>query len=190
MAPDPTPAQSLTPVRPRTDGRHLLPAAGLATVPVGLVSGLLARAAMRGVAVVTGQPVELSLGGTLGIVLVFVLLAGALATGYAMVAGRVRRPGALGLGLPTVAAATLFLAVLELTPLRSELGDRAPLLPLFLPAVLALGSGGAIGTELLARRLRPRRVYAVPAVVGAVLVPLMMVLGVLQSTGVIPVPPT
>lgn len=190
MAPDLTPAQSLTPARRRPDGRQLLPAAGLAAVPAGVVSGLLARAAMRVVAVVTGEPVHLSLGGTLGIVLVFVLLAGALGTGYAVVAGRLRRPGALGLGLPTVAAAALFLSVLELTPLRSELGDRAPLLPLFLPAVLALGSGGAAGTELLARRVRPRRLYAVPAVAGAILLPPLLVLGILQSTGVIQVPPS
>lgn len=167
-----------------------LTAATLGGVIAGTAAGLLARAAMRAVALTRGVPTELSVTGTVGILFVFVLMALGVATARAWT----RRGSARRWSLAGVA---LFVAVVLLTPLRQELAAPAELL-LFVPVALLLGAGPAWLSEVVRRKLpEPRtvlarlgyRALAVPAILATLALPVMLVGGVLQVIGIIPVPP-
>ncbi len=96
----------------------------------------------------------------------------------------------------SLAGLVLFVAIVLLTPLRQELAAPAEL-ALFFPVALLLGAVPAwlSGTFLRAlpdpRTATLRVVYrllAAPAILATILVPLMLLAGVLQVVGVIPVP--
>lgn len=172
---------------------RLTAASGLATLGAGLAAGLLARLAMRAVALLTGQPPEFSIPGTVGILLAFTVMAAPLAGAY-VAWGRHRRR--IRSAWP-LAGLLVFAAVVTLTPLRSELGGRPALIPLFAPAALMLGWGGALLVEAVLPRLPERgggariALYgtaSLPGAAGTILLPLLLVMGVLQTLGVIEVP--
>jgi len=168
-------------------------AATFGGVAAGVIVGLLARADMRLVALVRQQEPHLSLFGTFGVLFTFVLMALALATASMFtrrdrpsVGGRARaaRWSIAGLGLLT--------AVVLVTPLRQELAAPAELL-LFVPVALLLGAAPVWLTEAVqgalpaARTTAARlgyRLLAAPAIIAS----LLIVVGVLQLSGVIPVP--
>jgi hypothetical protein len=172
-------------------------AATLGGAAGGVVVGLLARADMRLVALIRDQAPELSLFGTVGVVFTFLLMALGLATAYVWW----RRDGpSIGELRPaatwSLAGVALFLAVLLLTPLRQELARPAELL-LFVPVALLLGAvpawlTGAFRQALPEPRTAPvrigYRVLAAPAILASITLPLMLLVGVLQLLGVIPVP--
>jgi hypothetical protein len=172
-------------------------AATLGGAAGGIFIGVLARADMRLVALVRQQAQDFSLFGSAGVVFTFLLMALGLATTYVWSQrGRptvAERRGAVRWSLAGLA---LFVAIVLLTPLRQELAAPAELV-LFIPVALLLGAVPAwlSGTFLHAlpdpRTATLRVVYrllAAPAIVSTVLVPLMLIGGVLQLVGVIPVP--
>ena len=169
-------------------------AATIAGIVSGLVAGVLGRIAMRIVAVVRGDVPDFTITGTIGILLVFLLMGGALALVFAIVArGNPARPGP---GWWSLAGAGLLAGVVLLTPLRSELAGRAAFIALFLPVGLLLGWGSAWLTLVISRWLPEpggagRYLYgllAAPAILATVAVPALLVFGILQSIGVIPIP--
>lgn len=180
---------SRAPARPGAQAlSRRLAAATVTGVAAGLGAGVLARLAMRAVALLRGESPELSVGGTIGILLVFVLMGLALSTGVAITSrsgpgGRWRRP----LGW-IAAAGTVFGLILLITPLRTELTSRTAYIGLFGPAVVVLGSVPAFLVGPLSARLPASRALALPALAGAVLLPMLLLLGVLQLAGVIAVP--
>jgi hypothetical protein len=163
----------------------------------GIVVGLLARADMRLVALVRGQTPELSLFGTVGVVFTFLLMALGLATAYVWWRRDDPSTGELRPAVTwSLAGVALFLAVLLLTPLRQELARPAELL-LFVPVGLLLGAvpawlSGAFRRALPEPRTAPvrvaYRVLAAPAILASIALPLLLLVGVLQLLGVIPVP--
>lgn len=172
-------------------------AATLGGAAAGVIVGLLARADMRLVAIVRNAPTELSLFGSFGVVMTFLVMALALATAY-MWRQRGREPVAGGRGAArwSLAGLGLFTAVVLLTPLRQELAAPAELL-LFVPVALLLGALPAWLASACLRALPEARtrlgrvVYrfvAAPAIIAALLLPVMLLAGVLQLLGIIPVP--
>jgi hypothetical protein len=149
---------------------------------------------MRIVAVIRGDVPDFSITGTIGILLVFLLMGCALALVFAIVTrGNPARPGP---GWWSLAGVGLLAGVVLLTPLRSELAGRPAFLVLFLPVGLLLGWASAWLTLVISRSLpesggAARYLYgllAAPAVLATVAVPVLLVVGILQSVGVIPVP--
>ncbi len=185
------------PIESNTVTARELSAATVGGVVAGIVVGLLARADMRVVALIRQAPTELSLFGSVGIVIAFVLMALGLATAFTW--WRRGRPSGAEAGAAarwSLAGVALFTAVVLLTPLRQELAAPAELL-LFVPVALLLGAGPAWLSQLArrslpeARALGPRlgyRVLAIPAILATLILPLMLLAGVLQLLGVIPVP--
>ena len=165
-------------------------AAAAATVGglgAALIVGALARLAMRAIALLRGDPTNFSIFGTVGILITFALMTLALALSYAWWS---RGRGIAFWALPGLA---VFLAVLFITPLRQELAAPSELL-LFAPVVLALGPVAAGLTTLAARGLpvaasrRGYQLLAVPAVLSLIALPLLLLVGALQTAGVIGVP--
>ena len=165
-------------------------AAAAATVGglgAGLIVGVFARLDMRAVALVRGDPTEFSITGTVGIIITFAVMSLALALSYAWSS---RGRGIAFWALPGLA---LFFADLLLTPLRQELAAPSELL-IFAPVALVLGPAAAGITDLASRTLpvaASRGVYrllAVPAILSVVALPLLLLVGVLQTVGVIAVP--
>ena len=172
----------------------LAAAATVAGTVSGLVAGVLARMAMRLVAVSRGDVPGFSIRGTIGILIVFLLMGCALALLFAiLVARRSARPRP---GWWSLAGAALFACVVLLTPLRQELGGRPEFVALFVPVGLLLGWSSAWLTLTISRSLpepggaaRPLYgVLAAPAVLATLAVPLLLIFGILQSIGVIPIP--
>lgn len=163
----------------------------------GVVVGLLARADMRLVALIRDQAPEFSFFGSAGVVFTFLLMALALATAYMWwQRGRPSVGDARSAARWSLAGVALFLAVLLLTPLRQELSAPAELL-LFVPVALLLGAvpvwlAGVFRRALPEPRTAPvrlgYRLLAAPAVLASIVLPLMLLVGVLQTLGVIPVP--
>lgn len=173
-----------------------LSAATLGGIGAGTVVGLLARVDMRVVALIRQVPTELSLFGSAGIVITFVLMALGLATGFTWWRRGSSAAGAAPAARWSLAGVALFTAVILVTPLRQELAAPAELL-LFVPVALLLGAAPAWLSQIArrwlpeARTARARvgyRVLAVPAILATLVLPLMLVAGVLQVLGVIPVP--
>jgi hypothetical protein len=165
-------------------------AAAAATVGglgAGLIVGAFARLDMRAVALVRGDPAEFSIFGTFGILITFMLMSLALALTYAWWSH------GLSIAFWTLPGLVLFLAVLFMTPLRQELAAPAELL-LFAPVVLVLGPAAAWMTTLASGGLPLSgsrlgyRILALPAIVSLVALPLLLLVGVLQTAGVIAVP--
>jgi hypothetical protein len=155
------------------------------------LAGILGRIDMRLVAVIRGDAPGFSITGTIGILLVFLIMGCALALLFALLAvGRRTRPAWWSL-----IGVALFAGVLLLTPLRQELGGRPVFIALFVPVGLLLGWASAWLTLLISRslpeRIGPGRlVYgllAAPSLVAAIVLPLLLVLGVLQVIGVVPI---
>jgi hypothetical protein len=152
----------------------------------GLIVGTFARLDMRAIALVRGEPANFSIGGTVGILVTFALMSLALALSYAWWSrGR-------GIAFWTLPGLALFLAVLFITPLRQELAAPAELL-LFAPVALVLGPVAA-GLTTIACGALPvagkwrARLLAVPAIVSLIAMPLLLLVGALQTVGVIAVP--
>lgn len=174
-----------------------LTAATLGGVIGGTAVGLLARADMRLVALIRQVPTELSLFGSAGIVIVFVMMAVSLATAFTWrQRGRPFGSAAGPAARWSLAGVALFTAVVLITPLRQELAAPAELL-LFVPVALLLGARPAWLSQIFRRRLpEPRtalprvgyRAMAVPAILATLALPLMLLAGLLQVLGVIPVP--
>lgn len=172
-------------------------AATLGGAAGGIVIGLLARADMRLIALIRHDAPELSLFGSAGVVFTFLVMALGLATAYMWwQRGRPSVGEARPAARWSFAGVALFVAVVLLTPLRQELAAPAELL-LFVPVALLLGAGpawlsGAFRRALPeARTARVRagyRLLAAPAILASIGVPLMLLFGVLQLLGVIPVP--
>lgn len=172
-------------------------AATLGGTAGGIVVGLLARADMRLVALVRHQAPEFGIVGTMGVLFTFVLMALGLATAYMWWhRGRPSIVDARAAARWSLAGVALFLAVLLLTPLRQELSAPAEIL-LFAPVALLLGAApvwlaGVFQGVLPEPRTAPGRlgyrVLAAPAVLASIVLPLMLLVGVLQTLGVIPVP--
>ena len=166
---------------------HAAAAATVGGLGAGLIVGSLARVDMRAVALIRGVPTNFSTSGTIGIVITFVLMSLALAVTYAWWSrGR-------GIAFWTLPGLALFLAVLFITPLRQELAAPSELL-LFAPVALVLGPVAAWITTLASGALPVTgsrlgyRLLALPAVVSLVALPLLIVVGALQTAGVIAVP--
>lgn len=168
----------------------------MAGIITGVVVGLVARLAMRFIALMTSESPHFSLAGTAGILSTFALMAGALAVIYALVSrGYRRRPAPTwwalaGLG---VLAFAIFL-----TPLRQEIAKGAAFVALFIPIGLLLGWMAAwLGKGLSSRLPAPAGgaasagyvVLSLPGVLSLVGLPLLLLFGILQLVGVIPVPP-
>ena len=171
---------------------RLAAAATIAGIASGLVAGVLARIAMRLVAVSRGDVPGFSITGTVGILMVFLVMACTLALLFAiLVARRSARPRP---GWWSLAGVALFACVVLLTPLRQELGGRPEFLALFVPVGLLLGWSSAWLTLTISRSLpepggaaRPLYgVLAAAAVLATLALPLLLVFGILQSVGVIP----
>lgn len=142
---------------------------------------------MRGIALVRGEPPDFSIGGTVGVLVTFVSMSLALALTYAWWSGD------RGVGVWAIPGLAVFAAVLFLTPLRQEL--RAPFeLLIFAPVAFALGPTAAWITTLASRALPVGgsrlgyRLLAIPAAASLIVLPLLLLAGVLQTAGVIPVP--
>ena len=161
-----------------------------------MLTGIVARLLMRLIARLQGHALEFSLGGTIGILFTFTAMAAALGMTYALLSRRFRRGpkprwwALAGLGL--------FAVVLFATPLRQEIGLGPNFVALFLPVALLLGWMPAwLGRVLAARLPAPRTglgstgyvVLAIPGWLSLVALPLLLVFGILQTVGVIPVPP-
>ena len=175
----------------RPGGRlRLAAAASIAGILSGLLAGVLGRIDMRLVAVIRGDAPGFSITGTIGILLVFLIMGCTLALLFALLA--VGRAGPAWWSLIGVA---LFAGVLLLTPLRQELGGRPTFIALFVPVGLLLGWASAWLTLLISRSLPERTgpgrlVYgllAAPSLVAAIALPLLLVLGILQVIGVVPI---
>jgi hypothetical protein len=147
---------------------------------------------MRLVAVIRGDAPGFSITGTIGILVVFLVMGCALAFVFALLVPRNRlRPLWWSL-----AGVGLLACVVLLTPLRSELAGRPAFMALFLPVGLLLGWSAAWLTLVISRSLpelggAARALYGVlaaPAVLATVAVPVLLVFGILQSIGVIPIP--
>ena len=169
-------------------------AATIAGIVSGLVAGVLGRIAMRIVAVSRGDVPSFSITATIGILIVFLVMGCALALVFAIVArGNPARPEP---GWWSLAGVGLLAGVVLLTPLRSEVAGRPAFLVLFLPVGLLLGWGSAWLALVIARSLpnpsgAARYLYglvAAPAVLATLAVPVLLVFGILQSIGVIPIP--
>jgi len=165
-------------------------AAAAATVgglSAGLIVGALARLDMRAIALVRGDPTNFSIVGTVGILITFALMTLALALSYAWWS---RGRGIAFWALPGLA---LFLAVLFITPLRQELAAPSELL-LFAPVALVLGPFAAGLTALASRGLPVAgsrlgyRLLAIPAAGSLIALALLLLVGALQTAGVIGVP--
>jgi hypothetical protein len=147
---------------------------------------------MRLVAAIRGDAPAFSITGTIGILLVFLVMGCALALLFALLAAR--RPA--GPAWWSLVGVALIGWVVLLTPLRSELGGRPVFIALFLPVGLLLGWASAWLTLLISRLLPERMgagrlvygVLATPAVLAALVLPVLMVFGVLQLIGVVPIP--
>jgi hypothetical protein len=163
----------------------------------GIVIGLLARADMRVVALIRHQAPELSVFGSVGVVFTFGVMALGLATAYVWwQRGRPSDVEARRAAWWSLAGLALFTAVILLTPLRQELAAPAELL-LFIPMALLLGAVPAWLSGAFRRALPdPRtptlrivyRALGAPAILASIVLPLMLLGGVLQVLGVIPVP--
>lgn len=177
------------------DRLRILAAASIAGVVAGVATGLMARLAMRFIVVLRGETPEFSLGGTAGILFAFVLMAGALAMTYALVTRGFRRgPGPGGWALVGLA---LLAGVLVVTPLRQEISRGPAFVGLFIPVGLFLGWMAAwVGKRLTRRLPEPTggvastgyALLAVPGLLSLVALLLLIVFGILQTVGVIPVP--
>jgi hypothetical protein len=169
-------------------------AATIAGTVSGIAAGILGRIAMRLVAVIQGDVPGFTLAGTIGILVVFLAMGCALALLYATLAAGHRlkvRPEWWSL-----AGVALFTCVVLVTPLRQELGGQPAFIALFVPVGLLLGWSSAWLTLAISRALPAldgavRFLYGVlaaPAVLAALAVPVLLVFGILQSMGVIPIP--
>jgi hypothetical protein len=151
---------------------------------------------MRVIALLQDHALEFSLGGTIGILFTFTAMAAALGMTYALLSRRFRRGpepqwwALAGLGL--------FAVVLFVTPLRREIGLGPNFVALFLPVALLLGCLPAWLGRALALRLPEGSgslrsagyvVLSIPGWLSLVVLPLLIVFGILQTAGVIPVPP-
>ena len=150
---------------------------------------------MRLIVIVLGQAAEFSITGTFGIVMTFVAMSAALAVLYLFLTSSYRagpRPGSwslAGLGLLAVAV--------FLTPLRQEVARGPAFVVLFIPIGLLLGWIPAWLGSRLARQLSvpssrlacaSYAVLSIPGAISVVAMPLLIVFGILQLVGVIPVP--
>jgi hypothetical protein len=163
----------------------------------GGVVGFLARADMLLVTLVRHDTPAFSLIGSAGIVITFVLMAIGLTTACVWSQRDKLSPSGTRLAARwSLAGVALFSAVVLLTPLRQELAAPGELL-LFVPIALLLGAVPVWLTGIFVRALpEPRttparvgyRLLAAPAFLASILVPLMLLGGVLQVLGVIPVP--
>jgi hypothetical protein len=177
------------------DRLRIAASASIAGITAGFVAGGLARLAMRLIVVLRGDAPDFSLIATAGIVITFIAMAAALAVTYALVSRGFRRgPAPVWWAL---AGLGLLACVLFLTPLRQEL-DRGPqFVVLFIPVGLLLGWLSAWLTKAVAEllpeaagglQLGGYAVLAVPGVLSLVALPILMLVGILQVIGVIPVP--
>ncbi len=106
---------------------------------------------MRLVAVIRGDAPGFSITGTIGILIVFLVMGCSLALLFAILyARRSARPRP---GWWSLAGVALFACVVLLTPLRQELGGRPELLALFIPIGLLLGWAAAWLTLVISRSL-------------------------------------
>lgn len=177
------------------DRLRTLASASLAGVAGGLICGVLARLAMRLIALARGQETEFSLAGTAGILMTFIAMAGALAVIYMLASSAYRHgPSASAWGLAGVG---LLAVAVFLTPLRQELARGPAFVVLFIPIGLLLGWIPASLGGLLAKRLSTPgsalasagyAVLSVPGLISTVAIPLLIIFGILQLVGVIPVP--
>ncbi|MDQ6712139.1 MAG: hypothetical protein M3Z28_02995 [Candidatus Dormibacteraeota bacterium] len=172
----------------------LAAAASVAGILSGLAAGILGRAAMRLVALIRGDAPGFSITGTIGILIVFFAMGCALAFVFSVLAAS--HPTRLRPGLWSLAGVALFACVLLLTPLRQELGGRPEFIALFVPVGLLLGWASARLTLVISRFLPERAgagralygLLAAPGVLATLGLPVLLVFGVLQSIGVIPIP--
>ena len=174
---------------------RVLGSASLSGIAAGLVTGGLARLMMRVIVLLRGESPALSLTGTIGILIVFVTMAGALGMSYALISRGFRRGPAPGWW--ALAGLGLLALVLLITPLRQEIARGPQFVALFIPVGLLLGwmpawlSRVAVGHLPKARGGFASTGYAVLAAPGflfLIALPILMVLGILQLTGIIPVP--
>ena len=172
-----------------------LAAASIAGVVTGLVCGVLARLAMRLIVVVRGEAAEFTLTGSAGIVMTFIAMACALGVGFALLSSGYRRgPRA---SWWTLAGLFLLAVSLFLTPLRQEVARGPAFIVLFVPIGLFLGWGPAVLGSLLSKRLSTPTgglasagymILSIPGLISVVAMPLLIVFGILQLVGMIPVP--
>jgi len=150
---------------------------------------------MRSIVLLLGEAPELSFVGTIGIIVTFVVMAGALGMTYALVSRGYRRGPAAGWW--ALAGLALIAFVLFLTPLRSETARASQFVALFIPVGLLLGWMPAWLGRIIAGLLPRTRggfgsagyaLLAAPGVLFAVVAPLLMVGGILQLVGIIPIP--
>ena len=177
------------------DRMRTLASASVAGIAAGLLCGVLARVAMRLIVLVRGEAAEFSLTGTGGIVMTFIAMAAALAVLYAVLTSGYRRgPGALWW---TLAGLALLAVALFLTPLRQELARGPAFVVLFIPIGLLLGwIPASLGRVLRSRLATPTSPLAsagyvalsVPGLISVIAMPLLIIFGILQLVGVIPVP--
>ena len=169
--------------------------ASIAGILTGVVVGLVARVAMRFIALMTPETPQFSLAGTAGILSTFGLMACALAMIYAFVSyGYRRRPARIWWALGGLG---LLGSAIFLTPLRLEIAKGPPFVALFIPIGLLLGwMAASLGNALWERLPEPVGVdasvgyvvLAIPGLLSLVGLPLLIVFGILQLVGVIPVP--
>lgn len=177
------------------DRLRTLASASLSGIAAGVVCGVLARLAMRLIVVLRGEAPEFSPVGTGGIVMTFVAMAAALGVVY-MLLTRGYRGGPAAWWWALAGLALLAMA-LYLTPLRQEVARSPEFVGLFVPIGLLLGFGpAALGGLLAARLSNPGSGLAlagyalasIPGLISVVAMPLLIVFGILQLAGVIPVP--
>ena len=140
------------------------------------------------------EPLVASLSVGIRVLFTFVLMTLALAT--ASVFTRRDRPSVGGRARAarwSIAGLGLLTAVVLVTPLRQELAAPAVLI-LFVPVALLLGAAPVRLTEAVRRALPVARttaarvgyrLLAAPAIIASLLLPLMIVVGILQLSGVI-----
>lgn len=168
----------------------------MAGIITGVVVGLVARLAMRFIALMTSESPHFSLAGTAGILSVFALMAGAVALIYALVSRGYRR-GPTPIWWALAGLGPLAFAIF-LTPLRQEIAKGPAFVALFIPIGLLLGWMAAwLGKGLSSRLPVPAggaasagyAFLSLPGVLSLVGLPLLIVFGILQLVGVVPLPP-
>jgi hypothetical protein len=186
--------RSVQHVRRLPDARRAS-AATIGGLLAGVLVGVLARLDMRIVALARGDAPGFSVAGTIGILVIFALMAMATAAIYT---SRPVAPAARHDAWRMTHGIGLFAAVLLLTPLRAEVTSMRDLL-LFLPVALAFGPVVGRVSSAVQRLLpetvdRPGRVAyavgAVPALAALLAVPLLLAFGLLQVVGLVPTPST
>lgn len=172
-----------------------LASASLSGIAAGLVAGGLARLAMRLIVLLRGETPELSLGGTIGILITFAAMGAALGMTYALVSRGFRRGPVAGWW--ALAGLGLLASVVFVTPLRQEVARGPQFVALFIPIGLLLGWMPAWLGKITAGHLPKTRsalastgyaLVAAPGFFFLVALPLLMVVGILQLVGVVPVP--